>query len=34
VAECLGKLCLIRPEELLPKLQVRKFVKCQDFIYV
>jgi hypothetical protein len=23
VAECLGKLCLIRPEELLPKLQVR-----------
>jgi cullin-associated NEDD8-dissociated protein 1 len=22
VAECLGKLCLIRPDELLPKLQV------------
>ena len=23
VAECLGKLCLIRPDELLPKLQVK-----------
>ena len=23
VAECLGKLCLLRPDELLPKLQVR-----------
>jgi len=34
VAECLGKLCLIWPEELLPKLQVITLTVVLPFLLI